>query len=50
MLPWRYRAKPLGVGRQLLILFLYVVLCVVCVCDVLHLPVIFLGLYEFKGY
>jgi hypothetical protein len=37
ILPWRYRAKPLGVGRQQLILFLCVVLCVVCVCKVLHL-------------
>ncbi len=39
MLPWRYRAKPLGVGRQRLILFLCYVLCVVCVCDVLHLSI-----------
>ncbi len=40
MLPWRYRAKPLGVGRQWLILFLCVVLYVVCVCDVFYLSIL----------
>jgi hypothetical protein len=40
MLPWRYRAKPLGVGRQWLILFLCVVLCVVCVCDGVYLSIL----------
>ncbi len=32
-------AKPLGVGRQRLILFLCVVLCVLCVCDVFYLSI-----------
>jgi hypothetical protein len=32
-------AKLLGVGRQQLILFLCVVLCVVCVCDVFYLSI-----------
>jgi hypothetical protein len=33
MLPWRYGTKPLGVGRQRLILFLCVVfVCLVCAC------------------
>jgi hypothetical protein len=32
-------AKPMGVGRQQIALFLCVVLFVVCVCDVLHLSI-----------
>jgi hypothetical protein len=53
MLPWRYRAQPLGVGWQRLILFFCVVCCVLCdVCCVLCVcvmvwcfePVDFLGL------
>ncbi len=31
-LPWRYRAKPLGVGKQQPLLFLCVVYCVLWVC------------------
>jgi hypothetical protein len=42
MLPWRYEAKPLGVGRQRLILFLCVVMCVsvcamFCTCQFFRL-------------
>ncbi len=42
MLPWRYRAKLLGVGWQWLILFLCAVCCVFVWC---FEPIIFWGLY-----
>jgi hypothetical protein len=41
ILPWRYRAKPLGVGRQRLILFRCCIVC--CVCVQCFLPVNFGG-------